>query len=340
MIGLQLENVFYKYKKGKFLLNDISIICKQGEVICLLGPSGCGKSTILKLIAGLEELRHGSIYINNKLIVNSNFCVPTEERNVGLIFQHPSLFPHQTVIENIMFAVKDSSKMQKFNIALDILQSVNMGEYKDMYPYMLSGGQQQLVTIARTIAQKPEIILLDEPFSSLDTALRVNIRRHVLSLLKSKGITVLLVTHDPEEALEVADTIYVMRNGSVVQYGTPHEIYYNPKDHMLAQFFGEINHFIGTVQDSSIQLPIGKIPVKNFNDGEQIIVCIRPEAIISDSDKGIAAVVKCIKFFNNMVCVCVNDHSYWMRFTNVVLPQVGDTIFILLDLNKILLFKV
>ena len=340
MIGLQLKNVFYKYKKGQFLLNDVNMICNQGEVICLLGPSGCGKSTILKLIAGLEDLRHGSIYINNNLVVNSSFCIPTEKRNVGLIFQHPSLFPHQTVIENVMFAVKDSSKVQKFNIALDILQSVNMIAYKDMYPDMLSGGQQQLVTIARAIAQKPEIILLDEPFSSLDTALRVNIRRRVLSLLKSKRITVLLVTHDPEEALEVADTIYVMRDGFVVQYGTPYEIYYNPKDHMLAQFFGEINHFIGTVKDSSIELPIGKIPVQNFNDGEEVVVCIRPEAIISHSDKGIAAVVKHIKFFNNMVCVSVNNHSYWMRFTNVVLPQVGDTIFILLDLNKILLFKV
>ncbi|MGN7619066.1 MAG: ABC transporter ATP-binding protein [Ehrlichia sp.] len=340
MIGLRLENVFYKYKSGKFSLSDVNIVCNQGEVICLFGPSGCGKSTVLKLIAGLEDLRYGSIYINNKLVAGGNFCVPTEKRNVGLVFQHPSLFPHQTVIENVMFAVKGSSKIQKFNIALNILQSVNMVTYKDMYPNMLSGGQQQLVTIARTIAQKPEIILLDEPFSSLDTALRISIRRSVLSLLKSKGITVLLVTHDPEEALEVADTIYVMRDGFIVQHGTPYEIYYNPKDYMLAQFFGEINHFVGTVKDSSIELPIGKIPVKNFNDGEKVIVCIRPEAIVSNSDGGTAAVVEHIKFFNNMVCVYVNNHSYWMRFTNVVLPRVGDTIFILLDLNKILLFKV
>ncbi|CEI84643.1 ABC transporter family protein [Ehrlichia minasensis] len=340
MVGLRLENVFYKYKKGQFLLNDININCKQGEVVCLLGPSGCGKSTILKLIAGLEDLQYGSICINDKVVVDSNFCMPTEKRNVGLIFQHPSLFPHQTVIENVMFAVKDSSKTQKFNIALNVLQSINMVAYKDMYPDMLSGGQQQLITIARVIAQKPEVILLDEPFSSLDTALRINIRRHVLSLLKSKKITVLLVTHDPEEALEVADTVYIMRDGYIIQYGTPYEIYYNPKDHMLAQFFGEINHFVCTVKDYCIELPIGKIPAQSFANGEEVVVCIRPEAIISHSNNGIKAVVKQIKFFNNMVCVCVGDCLYWMRFANVVLPQIGDTIFILLDLNKILLFKV
>ncbi|QLK53092.1 ABC transporter ATP-binding protein [Ehrlichia ruminantium] len=340
MIGLQLENVSYKYKKGQFLLSDVNIICKKGEVICLLGPSGCGKSTVLKLIAGLENLSQGSIYINDKVIVNNDFYVPTEKRNVGLIFQHPSLFPHQTVIENVMFAIKEPPKMQKFQVALDILQSVNMGAYKDMYPDMLSGGQQQLVTIARAIAQKPAIILLDEPFSNLDTVLRLNIRRNVLSLLKSKGITVLLVTHDPEEALEVSDVIYVMRDGHVVQHGTPHEIYYNPKDHMLARFFGEVNHFVGIVRNSYITLPIGKIPAQSFNDGEEVVVCIRPEAIISDPNRGIKGIVEHIKFFNNMVSVCVEGHSYWMRFNNVMLPQIGDTIFILLDLNKILLFKI
>ncbi|WP_395877623.1 ABC transporter ATP-binding protein [Ehrlichia muris] len=340
MVGLQLENVSYKYKKGQFLLHNVSISCKQGEVICLLGPSGCGKSTVLKLIAGLENLHCGSIYINGKVVVNSNFCMPTEERNVGLIFQHPSLFPHQTIIDNVMFAIKNLSKIQKVNVALDILQSINMIAYKDMYPDMLSGGQQQLITIARAIAQKPEVILLDEPFSSLDTALRVNIRRHVLSLLKAREITVLLVTHDPEEALEVADIIYVMRDGYIIQHGTPYEIYYNPKDHMLAQFFGEINHFVCTVKDSYIELPIGKIPAQSFSNGEEIVVCIRPEAIIPHPDKGIKAVVKQIKFFNNMICVCVDDCLCWMRFANIVLPQVGDTIFILLDLNKILLFKI
>ncbi|KJV68649.1 ABC transporter ATP-binding protein [Candidatus Neoehrlichia procyonis] len=339
MVGLQLSDVSHRYRKSKFLLDNINISCKKGDVICLLGPSGCGKSTILRLISGLEKLQSGSICINNKVIANEKVFVPTENRNIGLIFQHPSLFPHQTVIENVMFAIRDVSGSQKVSIALEMLASINMEHYKDVYPHMLSGGQQQLITIIRAIAQQPDIMLFDEPFSNLDTMLKLKIRKHILLILKQHNITVVLVTHDPEEALEVADKIYVMSDGYIVQSGTASEVYYNPKNHILAQFFGEVNCFYSKVVNKSVHLSIGKIPT-TFNEGDNVMVCIRPEAIIPQQyGVGVKVIVKFVKFFCNMLCVGSKDNLYWMRFSGAVLPKIGDNIFVSLNIDQVLLFK-
>ncbi|HCE59241.1 MAG TPA: ABC transporter ATP-binding protein, partial [Wolbachia sp.] len=200
--------------------------------------SGCGKSTILKLIAGIENPGSGSIVINDRLVASNKASVAIEERNIGLIFQHSALFPHKTVIENVIFAIKKFTKKEKYNTALEILKLLNIEKYENAYPRVLSGGQQQLVAIARVIAQNPDIVLLDEPFSNLDILLKRQIRQYILSLFKKKNIPVLMVTHDPQEALEVADFIYVIRNGKVIQSGTSSDI---SKDDMLARFFTEIS---------------------------------------------------------------------------------------------------
>ncbi len=339
MLGLELKDISHHYNRNSFALNNINIKVNKSAVACLLGPSGCGKSTILKLIAGIEKPKSGSITISDKVIVSDHIFSPIEKRKIGLIFQHPALFPHKTVIENIIFAIKKCNKEEKYKAALEVLNLVNMADYKDLYPHMLSGGQQQLITIARTIAQKPEIALLDEPFSNMDVILKRKIRKDMLSLFKEKNITVLLVTHDPEEALEIADAIYIIRDGNIIQYGTPYDIYYNPKDYALAKFFGELNHFHAVAQKNHVESPFGKIPINLPNDNDRVIVCIRPEAILLQNHGGIQAIVDSVKFFNRMVCINIKSCLYLMRFPVALLPNKGDIISVALDLNQVLIFK-
>ncbi|WP_338010363.1 ABC transporter ATP-binding protein [Anaplasma phagocytophilum] len=249
----------------------------------------------------------------NKIYV----IIATESRNVGLIFQHPALFQHQTIVENVAFAVKAQSRDKRTKHALKVLKKLGISAHKDAYPHMLSGGQQQLATIARTMAQDPEIVLLDEPFSNLDTILRESIRAAVLSVIKAENITVLLVTHDPEEALEIADKIYVVREGKIVQCGTPYEIYNAPKDAHLARFFGRLNYFESLVRDGKVSLTIGSINADGFLDGSRVAVCIRPDAILLHDSSDTLAVVKLVRFFNNILILChlkiLNTMTY---FTN------------------------
>ncbi|MGN7678632.1 MAG: ABC transporter ATP-binding protein [Anaplasma sp.] len=339
--GLKLDNVSHRYRKTDFLLRIDDFSGEKGTVICLLGPSGCGKSTILKLIAGLERLHTGRIKVNGKILsdAENSVHIPTEKRNVGLVFQHPSLFHHQTVVENVAFAVKDSSRDGRVRHAMRMLSLLNIDCYRDAYPHMLSGGQQQLVTIARTMAQNPEIVLLDEPFSNLDTILRPQIRHEVLSLIRRERVTALLVTHDPEEALEVADRIYVIREGEIVQCGTPNEIYNYPKDAHLTRFFGKANYYESVVRNGRTSLlGVGSIDASSFSEGSEVAVCIRPEAILLWDSSGTKATVKLVRFFNSMVYIEIDGHAYWMKFTGSVLPKVGDVIFVSFDLSKVLLF--
>ncbi|APR99081.1 ABC transporter ATP-binding protein [Wolbachia endosymbiont of Folsomia candida] len=237
-----INNVSYFYNnQDDFTLSNINIKVKKGNIACLLGHSGCGKSTILKLIAGIENPKSGTILINDRLVASNKTLTAIEDRNVGLVFQHSALFPHKTVLENIAFAIKNSSKIGKRHIALGILKLFDIEKYENMYPNVLSGGQQQLVAIARAMAQNPDVMLLDEPFSNLDMLLKRRVRQHILSLFKRKNIPVLMVTHDPQEALEVADFIYVMKNGKIIQSGVSSDIYHQPKDDTLAKFFSELS---------------------------------------------------------------------------------------------------
>ncbi|WP_333023287.1 ABC transporter ATP-binding protein [Wolbachia endosymbiont of Pentidionis agamae] len=337
---LKLEDVFYFYHNNtSFALNKINIKVENGNITCLLGHSGCGKSTILKLISGIEKVKSGSIIINDRLVASDNKHVPIEKRNVGLIFQHPSLFPHKTVVENVMFAIKTFPKNLRHKVALDILDTLNIKMYENFYPSALSGGQQQLVSIARVVAQNPTVVLLDEPFSHLDIILKSQIRKYILSLFKEKNIPVLMVTHDPEEALEVADFLYVMRDGKIIQSGHPNDVYIKPKDHILAKFFNKDNYFHATVRHSYIESPFGKIPARQFQNNDNVIVLIRPEAILLNNHSNIEAVIEDIKLFNNVTCINVQKKLYLMRLPDILSCSKGDVIYISLDFNQVLMFK-
>ena len=238
MSFLQVKNVGKSYGQVK-VLKDISIDIEKGEFICLLGPSGCGKSTLLRIIAGLEDKHGGKIIINDKDMTNS----PPESRNFGIVFQSYALFPNMNVYKNIAFGLENKN-ISKSNIdkkVKEVLEVVELSGYDKKYPSQLSGGQQQRVALARAIALEPDFLLLDEPLSALDAKVRLKLREQIRSLHRKLGITTIMVTHDQEEALCLADKMVVMNRGEIIQVGTPKEVYKNPETPFVADFIGTIN---------------------------------------------------------------------------------------------------
>lgn len=219
------ENIYFKYKNNKEdIIKDFNMELDKGEVLAILGESGSGKSTMLRIIAGLEEAHKGSMTIGDKIIFSEKLFVEPENRGIGMVFQDYALFPHMTVKKNIQYGLKKMSKDEKEKIAMEMLELVNLADHKDKYPYELSGGQQQRVAIARAIAPKPEILLLDEPFSNLDANLQEKIRDEIKEILKKAGITSIFVTHDRQDAKVLADKVIVLRDGITIEKGLSKDI--------------------------------------------------------------------------------------------------------------------
>lgn len=245
MSYLELKDICKSYGKID-VLKGINLKIRKGEFICFLGPSGCGKTTLLRIIAGLENLNSGLIYINEKKI---NDLTPGK-RNLSMVFQSYALFPNMTVFENIEYGLKKKIKEKnKRKIKIEkILGLVGLLESSSKYPDEMSGGQQQRVSLARAIALEPNILLLDEPLSALDAKVRENLRNEIKYIQKKLGITTIMVTHDQEEALTMGDKIAIINGGEIVQFDTPEKIYNNPKDIFVADFIGKIN-FIAKNED-------------------------------------------------------------------------------------------
>jgi len=264
-------------------VKSLDITVKPGEVVCLLGPSGCGKTTALRIAAGLEVPQSGAVYLNGSQVFGDGVFLPPEKRNIGLVFQDYALFPHLSVYDNIAFGLKSLPHNEKHSLIIEMLHEVGMGDYSDSYPHMLSGGQQQRIALARALARNPNLILMDEPFSGLDARLRDKVRDRTLHVLKRLGSAALMVTHDAEEAMFMADRIAVMLDGSLVQIGTPDELYFSPKTAFVAEFFGEVNHILATVKSNMAETPLGPIEAKGFKEGDKVEVIIRPEALSLES---------------------------------------------------------
>ena len=214
---IEIEGLCFRYPKApKAVIQDFSLTIEQGEVICILGESGGGKSTVLRLVAGLEVPSQGRIKINDITMVDQNVFVQPEKRGVGMVFQDYALFPHMTVAENIRFGLNKMSNKEKDYRITQMLDLVSLGDYKKRYPYELSGGQQQRVAIARTLAPKPSLLLLDEPFSNLDAHLRGKIREEIKIILRQTNITVIFVTHDEEDAKSMADRVVILKEGKTI----------------------------------------------------------------------------------------------------------------------------
>ena len=281
---LQLNGVGRSFE-GRSVVQDVSLELNAAEVTCLLGPSGCGKSTTLRIAAGVDRQSVGQVLIDGKLVSDhKGVHVPPEERGVGMMFQDFALFPHLTVGQNIAFGLSGSKTEQRATMS-DLLRRIGLVEFADIYPHQLSGGEQQRVALARALAPKPRIVLMDEPFSGLDNRLRDGIRDETLELLKNEGTAVLLVTHDPAEAMRMADKIALMRAGRIVQMGAPYNVYNTPKDVEAAAFFSDINAIRGVVSGARVETPFGAFLAPGHPDGTGVEIIIRPQHLKLDFDR-------------------------------------------------------
>lgn len=282
MSKIELKNISKTFESKK-VLKDINLVVNEGEMVSLLGPSGCGKTTTLKIIAGLFSPDCGELFFNKKSILD----IPVEKRGAVIVFQDYLLFPHMTVEENIAFGLKMAKvkKNKRDARVREMTQLVKLVGHEKKYPGELSGGQKQRVAIARALAIEPKVLLLDEPFSNLDTRLRESMRNFVCNLQKKLGITTILVTHDKEEALMTSDKIAVMLGGEIKQFGSPTEIYENPNSRIVADFFGEKNYLKGQIRNGMFECNVGRFKT-SFNKYSMAEAMIRPEEIeISEVQK-------------------------------------------------------
>ncbi|AWM79309.1 putative 2-aminoethylphosphonate ABC transporter ATP-binding protein [Gammaproteobacteria bacterium ESL0073] len=312
---LQLINLNKKF--GKFVvLNDISLTINKGELICFLGPSGCGKTTLLRIIAGLEKQSSGMIIQGDK---NISFASPAD-RNYGIVFQSYALFPNLTIADNVAYGLvnrKYTKESIKKRVA-ELLQVVGLPDSGSKYPSQMSGGQQQRIALARALAASPDLLLLDEPLSALDATVRQHLRNEICNLQKQLGLTTIMVTHDQEEALSMADRVVVMNHGTIEQVGSPMEVYSSPASPFVADFIGKVNCLDAVVSDGNafkcgdltLQIP----QQQHFNKGDKVKLYLRPEDTIIepssiDGHNHCTGRIKHIEFFgSNCIAELSVDH--------------------------------
>jgi iron(III) transport system ATP-binding protein len=270
---------------GTPVVDGLSLRLNAGQVTCLLGPSGCGKSTTLRIAAGVDRQTDGRVLVDGVEVSAGRHHLPPEKRAIGLMFQDFALFPHLNVADNVSFGLARASKAEKTARVNDLLARVHLDDFGPKYPHQLSGGEQQRVALARALAPRPKVLLMDEPFSGLDNRLRDGIRDETLSLLKEEGTAVLLVTHEPDEAMRMADQIALMRAGKIVQMGAPYNLYNSPVDRAAAAFFSDINVIHGVVKNALTDTPFGQFLTPGMVDGADVEIIIRPQHLKMDFDR-------------------------------------------------------
>ncbi len=258
-------------------VRGVDLDVQAGELLALLGPSGCGKTTTLRCIAGFERPDSGQVFLAGEEVAGPNRFVPPEKRHVGVVFQDYALFPHLNVAQNVGYGVRDRSL--RASRASEMLGLVGLADKARRLPHELSGGEQQRVAIARALAPDPTILLLDEPFSNLDAALRTRVRAEVRDILRAAGATAVFVTHDQEEALSLADRVAVMEAGELLQVGTPEELYEHPRRPFVATFVGDAELLPGESDGTRVTTSVGSVPVANSAVAGRVEVVIRPENV-------------------------------------------------------------
>lgn len=268
------------------IIKGVDLLLKDKEIGCLLGPSGCGKTTLLRAIAGLHNINDGEIHLGENCLSSSTQNIATEKRQIGMVFQDYALFPHMTIYENIAFGLKSSSNKEKQARIQQLLELIDLPDVAKRYPHQLSGGQQQRIALARALAPKPSLLLMDEPFSGLDIELRESLAREVREILKAEGISALMVTHNQNEAFAIADSVGVMKDGKLLQWDTAYKLYHEPKHPFIADFIGQGSLISGAVCDcQAVHTELGLLKARlpfGVQTGEQVSVLVRPDDILHD----------------------------------------------------------
>ena len=278
-VALGFDGLSHAYGKIR-ALDGVSLEILPGEIVCLLGPSGCGKTTLLRIASGIERPMAGRVLMDGREMAGPRVFVPPEQRGVGLVFQDFALFPHLTNLANVMFGLRALPRGEAEAVARLALERVGLAAHALDYPHALSGGEQQRVALARAIAPRPGVLLMDEPFSGLDSRLRDTIREETLAVMRETRATCIVVTHDPEEAMRMADRIVLMRGGRIVQVGTAADLYRRPVDLQAARFFSDVNEVPGIVRSGKLATPVGYFAAPGLAEGSRAIAAIRPQAII------------------------------------------------------------
>lgn len=260
-------------------LDQVSLTVAPGEIVALLGHSGCGKTTLLRLAAGVERPSAGRVLLEGRDVSSPASFVEPEARGVGLVFQDYALFPHLSVRENVRFGLRGYGNAEADATALRAIARVGLADLAEAYPHMLSGGEQQRVALARAVAPRPGVLLMDEPFSNLDRRLRDVVRDETMALLQEIGATSIIVTHDPEDAMRVADRIVLMQQGGIVQTGTAEELYRRPASLFAARFFCDLTEIEAVVRNGAVDTPLGRFAAPDLAEGANAVVGVRPQAI-------------------------------------------------------------
>ena len=314
------------------ILRGVNLHAPAGTLTAILGPSGCGKTTLLRLVAGFESPDGGQIRLGEQALFENGRGAPPERRQIGYVVQEGALFPHLTVSENIRFGLKTPKDAAKRR-AVELLEMVGLDtELAERYPHQLSGGQQQRVALARALAPEPKVILLDEPFASLDAGLRDSTRRAVAELLAQTGTTVILVTHDQSEALSLADQVAVMRQGQLLQVATPADLYRHPVNAEVAASMGEVVLLPAVIHDGEAVCALGRVPVQAGAAGGAAEILLRPEQLVLDrgtSESAASASVLDVTFYGHdaLVRLALADGTVVLaRPAGHIAPRVGDRV--------------
>ena len=272
---LAFERISHAFGPKSQTLHDVTLAAEPGEVLCLLGPSGSGKTTLLRIAAGIEPQASGRVLLNDREIAGPSVFLPPEQRSIGLVFQDFALFPHLTILDNVRFGLTALSREEARREAAIALSRVGLEHYAASYPHVLSGGEQQRVALARALAPRPAVLLMDEPFSGLDSRLKDSVRAETLAILRESRATAIVVTHDAEEAMRLGDRIALLKDGKLVQAGRAEELYLRPMNLFVAGFFSELNVFRARVKGGMADTPVGQVAAAGLADGADATVAVR-----------------------------------------------------------------
>lgn len=342
---LELKNIQCQYQQ-QTVVDSFSLNIKQGGMVCLLGPSGCGKTTLLRAIAGFEPITQGEIILSGKTISKPGQSLPPEKRKLGMVFQDYALFPHMDIQNNVAFSLRNLSKVDKQKVASEMLELVGLEGLRARYPHELSGGQQQRVALARALANKPHILLMDEPFSNLDVELRERLGMEVKEILKDQGITGILVTHDQHEAFALADQIGVINQGKLQQWDSAFNLYHEPSNRFVANFIGQGVMVKGiTLNPHTVETSFGPIQgdrAYNLPEQTPVEMLLRPDDVVCNPNGQLTAEVvqKAFRGAETLYTIKLqNGQKLLSLFPSHFDHHIGEMVRVDIDIHHMVLFS-